>query len=436
MKSVWKEKVLPVFKKSKEDLLFFITFLFHSLFNVLIIIISFVLFLIFKPQINLETITLWVLATLGVDIMSSIILFLQEISEFHKDLDKDAKRLKLFISGFSKAVEYLIELDSEKVKVIRELFEEYPKDFGGVIIGADEKKYIETLKKFIGILKNSFFATLRGGYKPEYTIRWFFKDTTFQYSTFHASEKLEYLRNINNNKKINIKIRLIILSENEMVDFCIETIRNEFFSCNTNFFVFWIKPQELQNLLIRTNIQIDNREISNEYEATFIYDDYAILDETICIKHNGRNSLYIGAKDQILKMLLPFELLRLSPNYFKKLDSEGIYEWHEAEKVDWNSINFKSIDDKEGWSHIFNTKNWRLEKNWVTWKNQHCFSKEYFQAILELSDVFLEKELETLKNQNKLNDFSIYFSGYQGNIDTEKKIKIENYLLKNLSQTT
>ncbi len=445
-KQWWKEKlkgvredVLPLFfgnlinwiiKGVREDVL---PLFFGNLINWIIIGFSISLWKILRPPSKLNIVILWILTTLFIDLLTSLTKRINKYHKIHKALVKEFGRIPFFVDGFSNFVGTLIDMDVKQTKILKKIFDDVPQDFGGVIIGADEERYIRVLEEFINTLKNSFFATLRGGYKPEYTISWFFKDTILS-----SSEKLSYLGKVGR-APLGIKIRLIILNEKEMGDFCIDSCRNIFFNHNTNVHVFGIASEELQRLLVNERIMINGKQISNRYEAAFIYDDYAILDGSIGIKHNGRNSLYLGTRDQILKMLLPFELLRLKPEKFRKLDSKGIYQWNTNNiNINWSNIRQKEINQYEGWSHIFNSPNWRLEKNWVDWEKKHCPGPNYFQTIIELSEKYLKEELETLKEQGKLAGFSSYFNSKKNHIDNEKERMIEDHLqeLNKISKKT
>ena len=290
------------------------------------------------------------------------IYLISDYNKTHKSLVSEIRRLSFFIDGFQEIINNLIRMDPEKVEVLREQFERLPMNYSGIIIGAYEDKYIQLLERLIPTTRNSFFATLRGGYKPEYTIGWFSQDTKLR-----SDEKLNYLKKVDN-AKIPIKVRIIIIDPDEMGDFCNDLYRKNFFDRNKNTHVFLIGLDLLKDKLLRMDININGTTITDEYEEAFLYEDYAIFDGCICVKHNGRNSLYLGVQSQIIKMLLPFELLRLRPEFFQKLDINGLYQWKGSTSIPSNYI----IHNINGWSHIFSDTNWNLTSDWNAWKKTNC----------------------------------------------------------------
>ena len=100
---------------------------------------------------------------------------------------------------------------------------------------------------------------------------------------------------------------------------------------NKNVKLYLADPAEVQKYLIENKIcgvTLTRRETS------FIWEDYAIFDKQIAFKHDSKNSLYLGMRDQISEMLLPFKLLDLRPQIFEKIYMNGIYKYDE-DKQDW-----------------------------------------------------------------------------------------------------
>jgi|GEM_PF-6401458 len=337
---------------------FILKLLFGNLINWIIIAVGIVLFFIFKPPIQFDIITIWVLATIGADLLWGIISFMWEYHERHEELIKHANRLPFFINGVKDIIDNMIGMDPKQVKVISSIFNALPQDFGGIVIGADESRYINILSELIPSTQNSFYATLRGGYSPTYTISWFFRDTKHEQAVLlSANEKQNYLKCVNE-AKIKNKIRIVILEEREMGDFCNDEWRNSFFELNESVNVYWITPMCLKAYLIELRVPIDNGEAItiHEGETGFIWEDYAVFDERIVVKHDGRNSLYLGVYNQIKKMLLPFKLLEHQPQLFKKLDKGGIY--------------------------IYRNGMWQLETKWDNWKRTNCSQSQSTSTLL------------------------------------------------------
>ncbi len=206
-------------------------------------------------------------------------------------------------------------------------------NFGGFIIGAASKEYLEYIKELLPYTRNNFYATLRGGEKPEYTLGWFFKKEIF----LDPQDKLNYLKAVNSASHINERVRIVLLEEIELKDFIYKDWRNKFFDENQNVDVYLLSPSMLIEYIVKNGIRVNefNNFLKNHQftpiagegnavltltskQCSFIYEDYAILD-TIAIKHNGKNYLYYGVGDQIRYMLIPFFLVK---RYFKKGENE------------------------------------------------------------------------------------------------------------------
>jgi hypothetical protein len=273
---------------------------------------------------NLNELILWVLVSFFIPTFTGLIRHFSNYDKTLRNLKKDYSALML-IENIIPILRDFAEQDYKKFYVVKNVFDKLPDDFGGIVIGADEKEYIKTLNELIPLTRKCFLATLRGGHEPQYTIGWFFQDSTRgDIVLLNASMKQEYLQKVKD-AGIEKKKRIVILKENEMKDFCNDTWRDDFFRYNSNVEVYLIAPDQLIKSLVETDVAIDGVRITHTGETSFIWEDYAIFDSHIIVKHNGKNSLYLGVQDQIRKMLLPFELLNQQPQLFKKLDKDAIY---------------------------------------------------------------------------------------------------------------
>jgi hypothetical protein len=266
----------------------------------------------------------------------------------HIETLKELSELMIFLQKYAKVLSNSIMVNDPKISKLSSIFEQLPKDFGGIVIGANEKDYVRKLSELVPLTVGSFCATLRGGFKPEYTLNWFYTDSKLGTATILSSkEKIEYLRLVNELRiPTENKIRIIILDKdkNELDEFVRDDWRTDFFRNNSNVQVLLIKPDQLIDNLIRLDIKINDIEIQHEGETAFIWDDYAIFDGNIAVKHNGKNSLYLGVVDQIQKMMLPFELYKQHKNLFNKLNEEGMYIFDGSRNA------------------------WTIEKTWNQWK--------------------------------------------------------------------
>lgn len=241
------------------------------------------------------------------------------------------------------------ELPWRLLDVITEIID-YSTTGGGVVVSAGPPKYVEYLKKLIKASQNSFQATLRGGENdPLYTINWFSKnDEELEEKKkkqvmypMKKEEKLAYLDMINKKQGIS-KERILIFDKNkesEFRPFLNSQFRKDYFSHSSKVTCYLIGPDELKELLLKEkNLR--------EVQTGFIYEDFAIFDGQVVLKHDGKSSLFLGIKSQIGDYKSAFELLRDRPSYFLEVNETHIGEktWEEfAKELDW----FKKSDKRK-----------------------------------------------------------------------------------------
>lgn len=212
-------------------------------------------------------------------------------------------------------------------------------DGGGVIISADPGEYKDFLSDFLRLSNKCYFATLRGGkYNPKYRLRWFFNDDPDHSKNPHAltkEQKKAYLKEVNDflpfsadKESIYVKKRILFFEETEKEfceDFIIDQWRNEFFAVNKKVENYLASPESVINFIGKS-----------EFNADFIYEDYAIFDNEIVLKHNSNTSLYIASKDQIKSFMAVFNLLEKKPlpGCFKLLTNDNIGDvtWEDYKK--------------------------------------------------------------------------------------------------------
>jgi hypothetical protein len=132
----------------------------------------------------------------------------------------------------------------------------------------------------------------------------------------------------------------------------------------------------------------------SENETTFIREDYAVFDEKIVVKHNGKNYLYLGFESQIKKMLAPFHMLEIHKEFFEKIDCKGIYQY---------------ISGK-----------WQLKQNWEEWKSS-----------FKNSTILNEIEMEIIGSKEELAKRIIIKEFL---LDIEKNLILKNEYAKGISR--
>lgn len=208
------------------------------------------------------------------------------------------------------------------IDVLEKILKKSTEDSGGIIVSAGPREYAEYLNDFLCISNNCYFATLRGGKdNPKYTLKWFFEDDNEKDNHFNLTkaEKQAYLQAVNSTKNIGRKIRILLFEKTEdsfKKHFMDDDLRNKFFDLCTNVETYLGPP----TLIIE---KLGEIMYIPKSKTQFIYEDYAVFDEEVVLKHNGVTSLYVAAKDQIVSFKALFELLK-TDGIFEKLTKETI----------------------------------------------------------------------------------------------------------------
>lgn len=189
---------------------------------------------------------------------------------------------------------------------------------GAVVISANAEKYLEYLGQFLNIVSDYFQATVRGGkLNPKYKLSWFNKKDTEEETPpagMTKEEKLRYL-DLVDNSKIKNKIRILVFDKDdrdEISDFLDEEIRKNYFEHNKSIECYLISPKDLIDLLKTKDI--------DEQKSHFIFEDYAIFDKEVVLKHNGIHNLSVSIKNQISWYKAVFEILEEHEDRFLKVD--------------------------------------------------------------------------------------------------------------------
>ncbi len=215
------------------------------------------------------------------------------------------------------------------IDILLEIFKKSIEDCGGIIVSAGPREYLGYLSQFLQISNETFCATLRGGEtKPRFRLKWFFEDDDLQDPHgLSKNDKKKYLEDVNSSSTREKK-RILFFDKNEeefKEDFKNQLRRNGFFDLNSNVEIYLASPKVIISHLQNKGIP--------ESKANFIYEDYAIFDNEVVLKHNSTTSLYVATKDQIKSFKAVFELLDNEVYIFEKLTKThiGKQTWDEWE---------------------------------------------------------------------------------------------------------
>ena len=213
-------------------------------------------------------------------------------------------------------------LSGKYTDVLFDIINKSVQDGGGIILSAGPREYLHYLEQILDLSKETFFATLRGGKKsPKFKLSWFFEsDSLSDPHGLDADKKQQYLKNVNSHP-INMrnKVRLLIFNPTEsefLTDFANVNYRNMFFDLNTDVTVLLVSPEDLE-------AKLQNKGIT-PVMAGFIYEDYAVFDGEIVLKHNSKTSLYVATKEQINSFKAVFDLIAEEPAIFIVLNKDKI----------------------------------------------------------------------------------------------------------------
>lgn len=289
----------------------------------------------------------WFGAIIEAVIVGILVAILKRAGETANDLKEAVKDVQpeLFTSKLRGVI---AEVAPDPIK---SFFDALKLNHGGIVIGADEKEYLRRLEDLLPWARKSFRSTLRGGRQPAWNLNWFFVPTygVNKELVLKIEQKQEYLRLVNN-KKLDNKTRLLILRRGEMISLLDDKRRGEFLHLNDKVSLFSIKPKKLENALGGGLVKYRGSEVDvrlSPSSASFIYEDYALIDDDIALKHNGQNSLYLGVKPQIQNMLAPFWLLEEEKEWFQEIDKDGVRtydacqaKWIPEKWEDWKLSSF------------------------------------------------------------------------------------------------
>lgn len=229
-------------------------------------------------------------------------------------------------SGFKQLYNLAKGLPEKHFSFYKGVMQGISKRGGAIVVKAEQNTYLEHLTKILSNSNNSVLATLRGGrYEPTYTLDWFL-DTDAYLSKL---QRLSWLTSVRD-AKIKQKIRLLLFSEDDIHDF-LSSKNNRIELLNAMLFrkdggnsgkIYQVDPSDLFEVL---------RSSLGDEESRIAYDDFAVFDGQMVLKHNGAASLTISIKEQMSVYLEVFKPLKSHPELFREitLSHYGDMTWEE-----------------------------------------------------------------------------------------------------------
>lgn len=206
---------------------------------------------------------------------------------------------------------------------------------GGIVISASSIEYMVYLENFLGKARISYKAILCGYDEKKdrcmYRPKWFFVEDDKIEEDVLVNEvtkkpmmppgKIKWLKQILEKQELPIRVRIMILKQEEFVeDFLNEEIRKQFLEMHEKIELFFV-------IIDYIKINLKNRKVDWEN----IIEDYAIIDDSLVLKHDNDSSLLFASISssikpyrEIFKLLDEDASLPNNSKYFKKLTKDGI----------------------------------------------------------------------------------------------------------------
>ncbi|MCK5601436.1 hypothetical protein KAR91_06200 [Candidatus Pacearchaeota archaeon] len=216
--------------------------------------------------------------------------------------------------GFEKLYDLARTLSTKQFLFYKTVTDNIASRGGAIVVKAEAQRYLEHLEALLPISNKSFLATLRGGRdNPEFTLDWFF----VYKNGLSPGQRMGWLTSARDAKLQN-KIRLLLFSEDEIKSFLVQKEkRKELLNAMLNRGdggdagkVYQVDPDRLFDIL--------SESLGNE-ESRVAYDDFAIFDDQVVLKHNGAASLTVSIKDQMHVYREVFKPLTTHPTLFREL---------------------------------------------------------------------------------------------------------------------
>lgn len=275
------------------------------------------------------------LAGIASGILSSIAVFyFQELIKARLALQWTRASAMEIVSGFELAtgLKQLFELarllPHEHLSIYSDITNHVASEGGAIVVGAEETEYLTRLKALLNISKTSFCATLRGGEGARFSLDWFLNPSP----GLSQEQKIDYLASVRD-ANIPKKVRLLIFAEHETASFFLQRenrkkLLNAMLDRKSGYpgEIYQVDPTALLNVMGVSRGDEENR---------IIWDDYAIFDDEVVLKHNGAASLTVSIKDQMAVYRRVFSLLETRTDLFKKVTQShyGNETWEQWEKL-------------------------------------------------------------------------------------------------------
>lgn len=204
---------------------------------------------------------------------------------------------------------------------------------GAIVVKAEQQTYLKHLKGILDHSDDSVLATLRGGRdKPQYTLDWFLQTG----GNPSKQQRLNWLTSVRD-ADISLKIRLLLFPEDDIRTFLLSK-NNRMELLNAMLYrkdggqageIYQVDPQRLFDILCVS--------LGNE-ESRVVYDDFAVFDQQIVLKHNGAAALTMSIKEQMSIYLEVFNTLNSHCELFRKitLSHYGDMTWEEWDNENIN----------------------------------------------------------------------------------------------------
>jgi hypothetical protein len=258
---------------------------------------------------------------------------------------KVASDIKL-IEGFYGQAALAEGLSKEQRAVFSDLCSRIYRQGGGIVVRSDQASYFRQLQILAQTSRESIYLLLRGpvvktpvGYTAAYHPKCFF-DHEDEITT---EEKLEYLTTIRD-LKIPQKIRLLMFEDHEVDDFFAAASEPEIMQRKVLVDSMVGGPERFRARAFLVDPTMITKRLDHDHPnsdiGNLVYEDFAIFDKRIVLKHNGRSSLTIGIQGQVdlfNAVFQQFETVRESGSvdWIKEITVEkiGNFYWDEWAKL-------------------------------------------------------------------------------------------------------
>ncbi len=217
-------------------------------------------------------------------------------------------------AGFKQLYELAASLPNRHFSFYMRVMRGISKRGGAIVVKTEQNTYLKHLTEILSHSNKSVLATLRGGrYEPQYSLDWFLGTDAH----LSKQQRLNWLISVRD-ANIKQKIRLLLFSENEIHDFLLSKTKRVVVlnamllreDGGDSGKIFQVDPHRLFDVL---------RSSLGDEESRVAYDDFAIFDGQMVLKHNGAASLTMSIKEQMSIYIEVFKPLQTHPELFREI---------------------------------------------------------------------------------------------------------------------